>query len=248
MRDGADLNDDIFAARTSATCCPWPVLPPLPCLAQQGVTRGWCIDLVHMGDIRALTPQQMEEYERDGAAPLCSPLWLLLLFPPGLFPPAPAETDEGHEAVSHWRPGAGFLLLQNWLDAAEVEQMLAIAKADHAFTDAGTDLTDADGNISRLSLRMWELPEDTYSAFVRHPAIVGPLQQLHGPMYHFHHKMMLNFGYWYSQGYMRSDLASCMIACDRASKENGCLKARTLPPSLCRCASHPVCKLRKQAA
>ena len=31
---------------------------------------------------------------------------------------------------------------------------------------------------------------------------------------------------------MRSDLASCMIACDRASKENGCLKARTLPPLL----------------
>ena len=69
--------------------------------------------------------------------------------------------------------------------------MLAIAKADREFTDAGTDLTDADGNISRLSLRMWELPEDAYSAFVRHPAIVGPLQQLHGPMYHFHHKMML---------------------------------------------------------
>ena len=60
---------------------PWQaaqVLPPLPCLAQQGVTRGWCIDLVHMGDIRALTPQQMEEYERDGVAPLCSELWLLL--------------------------------------------------------------------------------------------------------------------------------------------------------------------------
>ena len=43
---------------------------------------------------------------------------------------------------------------------------------------------------------------------------------------------------------MRSDLASCMIACDRASKENGCLKARC--HSLCRCASHPVRKLRKQ--
>ena len=176
-------------------------------------------------------------------------------------------------------PGAGFLLLQNWLDAAEVEQMLAIAKADHAFTDAGTDLTDADGNISRLSLRMWELPEDAYSAFVRHPAIVGPLQQLYGPMYHFHHKMMLkeprtggawewhqvrrtpcpfpspgwgprfdlskaspaqDFGYWYAQGYMRSDLASCMIACDRASKDNGCLKARTLPPLLFAAAQgHP---------
>ena len=230
-----------------------------------------------MGDTRTLTPQQMEEYERDGAALLSAPT--LSATPPRSPRPhtgcSRASTDTKRSRLSLTGaagPGAGFLLLQNWLDAAEVEQMLAIAKADHAFTDAGTDLTDADGNISRLSLRMWELPEDTYSAFVRHPAIVGPLQQLHGPMYHFHHKMMLkeprtggawewhqvrrtlpplprrlgarfdlkasqDFGYWYQQGYMRSDLASCMIACDRASKENGCLKARTLPPSLCRCAS-----------
>ena len=65
---------------------------------------------------------------------------------------------------------------------------------------------------------------------------------LGGEVYNYHHVLNMkppggggsfrwhqDFGYWYSQGYLRSDLARCMIACDRASKENGCLKAPCHP-------------------
>ena len=86
----------------------------------------------------------------------------------------------------------GFVKCENWLDGEEVRHLLAIAKSDKVFTDAGRDLLDDAGNVSRLSLRMWELPEDSYSAFVRHEALVRPIEQLLGDkVYHYHHKLML---------------------------------------------------------
>ena len=33
-----------------------------------------------------------------------------------------------------------------------------------------------------------------------------------------------DYGYWYNAGYLFPDMASCLIAVDRASKENGCLQ------------------------
>ncbi len=56
-------------------------------------------------------------------------------------------------------------------------------------------------------------------------------------VYHYHHKMMFkeprvggawawhqDYGYWYDNGCLFPYLASCMIAVDRATKENGCLQ------------------------
>jgi ectoine hydroxylase-related dioxygenase (phytanoyl-CoA dioxygenase family) len=56
-------------------------------------------------------------------------------------------------------------------------------------------------------------------------------------VYHYHHKMILkeprvggawawhqDYGYWYNNGCLFPDLASCMIAVDRATRENGCLQ------------------------
>jgi ectoine hydroxylase len=60
---------------------------------------------------------------------------------------------------------------------------------------------------------------------------------LDGEVYHYHHKMILkepltggawewhqDYGYWYSNACLFPHLASCMIAVDRATKENGCLQ------------------------
>ena len=33
-----------------------------------------------------------------------------------------------------------------------------------------------------------------------------------------------DYGYWYNNGCLAPDLASCLIAVDRATKENGCLQ------------------------
>jgi ectoine hydroxylase-related dioxygenase (phytanoyl-CoA dioxygenase family) len=56
-------------------------------------------------------------------------------------------------------------------------------------------------------------------------------------VYHYHHKMMLkeprvggawewhqDYGYWYNNGCLFPDMASCLIAVDRATRENGCLQ------------------------
>ena len=60
---------------------------------------------------------------------------------------------------------------------------------------------------------------------------------LEGEVYHYHHKMILkepmtggawewhqDYGYWYNNACLFPHLASCMIAVDRATKENGCLQ------------------------
>ena len=56
-------------------------------------------------------------------------------------------------------------------------------------------------------------------------------------VYHYHHKMILkeprtggawtwhqDYGYWYNNGCLFPDMASCMFAVDEATKENGCLQ------------------------
>jgi ectoine hydroxylase-related dioxygenase (phytanoyl-CoA dioxygenase family) len=60
---------------------------------------------------------------------------------------------------------------------------------------------------------------------------------LGGEVYHYHHKLILkeprtggawewhqDYGYWYNNGCLEPLLASCMIAVDRATRENGCLE------------------------
>jgi ectoine hydroxylase-related dioxygenase (phytanoyl-CoA dioxygenase family) len=62
-------------------------------------------------------------------------------------------------------------------------------------------------------------------------------QVLGGEVYHYHHKMMLkepfvggawewhqDYGYWYDNGCLFPYMASCLIAIDRATIENGCLQ------------------------
>ncbi len=56
-------------------------------------------------------------------------------------------------------------------------------------------------------------------------------------VYHYHHKLILkeprvggawewhqDYGYWYHNGCLTPDMGSCLIAIDRATRENGCLQ------------------------
>lgn len=130
----------------------------------------------------------------------------------------------------------GFLLLPDFFPRQDMDQMLAIARADKALQDNANYRLDSAGKVSRLSLR-YDLPASVYSAYARHRAIVEPMEQLIGEeVFHYHHKMMLkeprvggawewhqDYGYWYAN-FLRADMASCMIAVDRANRENGCLQ------------------------
>ena len=130
----------------------------------------------------------------------------------------------------------GFLILPGYFARADMDEMLEIARADRALMENANDRLDSTGKISRLSLR-YDLSPSVYSAYARHRAIVEPMEQLvGGEIYHYHHKMMLkeprvggawewhqDYGYWYAN-FLYADMASCMIAVDRANRENGCLQ------------------------
>lgn len=141
------------------------------------------------------------------------------------------------EAVARFHAD-GYVLLPNLLDAEEVELLRSIAKADHELTRDAGSRADGEGGAVKLVVRN-ELPDDSiYGALVRSHRIVAATEQVLGDeVYHYHHKMILkearvggawawhqDYGYWYNNGCLWPDMASCLIAVDRATRENGCLQ------------------------
>ena len=131
----------------------------------------------------------------------------------------------------------GYLLVPKLFDAEEMRILLTYAKADQALMAGATGRKDATGQVTKLTL--WnQVGDDLYSMFSRSPRIVNCMEQLlGGEVYHYHTKMMLkeplvggawewhqDYGYWYHNGCLFPLLASCLIAVDRASKQNGCLQ------------------------
>jgi ectoine hydroxylase-related dioxygenase (phytanoyl-CoA dioxygenase family) len=131
----------------------------------------------------------------------------------------------------------GYIVVEDLFDPGEIGLLRQIARADHQMAEGAAGRRDGQGGVVRLSLSN-ELGDDIYSAIVRCRRIVDAMERLlEGEVYHYHHKMILkdplvggawewhqDYGYWYSNGCLSPDLASCMIAVDRATKENGCLQ------------------------
>ena len=130
----------------------------------------------------------------------------------------------------------GYLLVPQLFDAESIALLDKIARADRAIAAAGA-MEDADGGKSKIWITH-ELHKNIYTAFVHCERIVQPMEQIfEGPVYHWHHKMILkepriggawewhqDYGYWYIETCLFPRLASCLIAVDRAVKENGCLQ------------------------
>lgn len=132
----------------------------------------------------------------------------------------------------------GFVIVPQLLDEEETRLLRSIAKADRALQQERSGRADGEGGTVELVVRN-ELPEDTiYGAIVRSESIVRRMEQLlGGEVYHYHHKMILkepriggawawhqDYGYWYNNGCLLPLLASCMMAVDKATRENGCLQ------------------------
>src|SRR5919206_3123002 len=131
----------------------------------------------------------------------------------------------------------GYLMKRDLFDAEEMDLLITIAKNDQRLEREALERRDAHAGTSKLWLTD-ALEDDIYSAFVRCLRVVEPLEQvLGGEIYHYHHKMMLkepfvggswewhqDYGYWYSNSCLFPYMASCLIAVDRATKENGCLQ------------------------
>ena len=132
----------------------------------------------------------------------------------------------------------GFVTVPKLLDTESSQLLRNIAKADAAIQHDRAGRDDGEGGTVELVVRN-EVSDDTiYGAVVRSAGIVRRMEQLlDGEVYHYHHKMILkepriggawawhqDYGYWYDNGCLLPLLASCMIAVDRATRENGCLQ------------------------
>ena len=131
----------------------------------------------------------------------------------------------------------GFILVPEIFDTEEVALLRNIARADQRLMAETAKRLDAEGGVTTLSLRN-DLPEGIYSAIVRSRRMVDTMEKLlGGEVYHYHHKMNMkepfvggawewhqDYGYWYNNGCLFPDMASCLIAVDPATKENGCLQ------------------------
>lgn len=132
----------------------------------------------------------------------------------------------------------GYVIRRGLLSAEEVQLLSEISRVDRDLVQQKLVRGDGEGGATELTV-VNTLPEDTiYGALVRSERIVRPMEEfLGGEVYHYHHKMILkqkktggawawhqDYGYWYSNGCLFPLMASCMIAVDPATTENGCLQ------------------------
>jgi len=131
----------------------------------------------------------------------------------------------------------GYVIVKDLFSPIEMDLLIQVAKADKEMREGGHVMKDASGRASRINITSEER-DDIYTAYVHSHRIADPMEALVGsPIYHWHHKMMLkdplvggawewhqDYGYWYGDKCLYPDMASCMIAVDRATKENGCLQ------------------------
>jgi ectoine hydroxylase len=131
----------------------------------------------------------------------------------------------------------GYVLIPDLLVPEEVKILVEAAHADEKMLDSAFELADNDGGKVRLS--GWNYAgDDTLGLIARLPRIVDRMEAfLDDEVYHYHSKMILkqprvggawewhqDYGYWYQNGCLFPDMASCLIAVDAATRANGCLE------------------------
>lgn len=131
----------------------------------------------------------------------------------------------------------GYRIVKGLFDAEEMDILRATAKNDRAMEQNAMALSDGEGGTQRLTL--WnKAGDDLYGLVARTPRVVNRMEQLlGGEVYHYHSKMSIkepytggawawhqDYGYWYSNHVLFPLLASCFIAVDPNTRENGCMQ------------------------
>jgi hypothetical protein len=131
----------------------------------------------------------------------------------------------------------GYLLVPALFSEEEMGLLIEASSADDTLRDHAQNREDDAGRNSKLTV--WNHPgDDIFGRFARCERVVNTMERMLGDeVYHWHSKMMLkepevggawvwhqDYGYWYEYGCLYPDLASCMIAVNRATKANGCLQ------------------------
>lgn len=131
----------------------------------------------------------------------------------------------------------GYLIVPAFLNTEETELLAGIARRDAHLAATMRTRLDTQGGKASLSLDN-DLGDDIYSAIVRCERLVKPMAQLlEDEPYHYHHKVSAkmpyeggawewhqDYGYWYNNGCLWPHMASCYIAIDPATRENGCMQ------------------------
>lgn len=146
------------------------------------------------------------------------------------FSPTPAQREQFARD--------GYVIVNDLLSPAEVELLSRIARADHELQQRVGSRADGEGGAVKLVVEN-QVPDDKiYGAIVHSRRIAASMGEFLGDeVYHYHHKLILkeafvggawawhqDYGYWYGNGCLAPDMGSCLIAVDRATRENGCLQ------------------------
>ena len=131
----------------------------------------------------------------------------------------------------------GYLIVTRFLNEDETKLLAQIARLDAKLAASMKTRLDTEGGKASLALDN-DLGDDIYSAIVRCERLVKPMAQvLQGEPYHYHHKVSAkqpfaggawewhqDYGYWYNNGCLWPQMASCYIAIDPATRANGCMQ------------------------
>ncbi len=130
----------------------------------------------------------------------------------------------------------GYLMARGLFDPEEIGLMRRCAESELE-TEQVMVKHDREGNAVRL--KIWDRPrDDIYGMFSRNERVVRNSEALlREPVYLYSAKMIMknaldggawewhqDYGYWYNYGCLFPTMLSCLIAVDRATRENGCLQ------------------------
>jgi hypothetical protein len=130
----------------------------------------------------------------------------------------------------------GYLIVRELFPSRHIELLSEQIQHDEQRDGAKSSLDDAQGGRARFSL-WYDLRDDLYRRFICSERLVEHIEQLLGERcYHYHSKIIFkepnggawlwhqDYGYWYYYGFLCPRLASCSVAVDPATSENGCMR------------------------
>ena len=131
----------------------------------------------------------------------------------------------------------GYVIVKNLIARDELDLLIDWAQQKPDVEGEALARRDSAGGITRL--RVWnEQTDDPYGLLARSGRVVDRMTQLlQGEVYFYHAKLNLkepftggawewhqDYGYWYNNGCLYPYMASCLMALDANTKENGCLQ------------------------
>ena len=129
----------------------------------------------------------------------------------------------------------GYILKRNLFSQDEISKLTNFIERNSEKENQARETFSSTG---KLNMTLWNHPsDDLFGKFSTNERIVKPMEEfLQDEVYHYHSKIIWkkpgdggfdwhqDYGYWYQQGCLYSDMGSCFIMLDKATKENGCLK------------------------